>query len=384
MGKVAKPFSVNELRARELMTRQVVTASPGEPLSELLGKMKKADVYELPVVERGNLLGMVSYDVLIKRRQFPLSSEAKSVMVSAPSVPEDASAATIAEALLSSDMRAVPVVRRSRVVGIVSRSDLIRGLLGADELSSVKVEDVMSPSPVVVRERDSLERARQGMKSLDVRSVPVVDDQGRLVGVVGARDIVQVMEDQREGRHARSPGERVPLEIAVGSVMSSPAIAISPEATLAEAAKLMVERDVSTVVVTRDDRPVGVLTQSDILELLTSLKEKEGLYVNITGLEDEDPDTYDMLYSIIERAMKRVASLCSPRVLTMHIARHHTRGDVYKHSLRVRLSTRKGIYRAYTYAWDLFAATDDAMKKLEKQIRRARELDKEKPRGRKF
>ena len=378
---MAKPFRIKELKAGELMTGRVVTASPDEPLSELLGEMKASDVYELPVVSRGALLGMVSYDVLIKRRQFPLSSEARSIMVSAPSVQEDASAAAVAEALLSSDLRAVPVTRHSRVVGMVSRSDLIRGLLGASEFSSVRVEEVMSPSPLVVRESDGLERARQGMRALDVRSVPVVDGQGRLAGVVGARDIVQVVEGQRERRHARSPGDRVALDITVGSVMRSPAVSVPPDATLPEALRKMVENDVSTVVVARDERPLGVLTQSDVLELLTALKEREGIYVNITGLDDEDPDTYDSLYSIIERAMKRVASLCSPQVLTMHIARHHRQGDVYKHSLRVRLSTRRGIYRAYTYGWDLFAATDDAMRKLEKQIRKSRELDKEKPRG---
>ncbi len=375
-------FSVRETRARDLMTREVVTAGPEEPLSELLGRMKKEDVYELPVVERGSLVGMVSYDVLIKRRQFPLSSEARSVMVSSPSVSEDDSAATVAEALLSSDLRAVPVTRRSKLVGIVSRSDLVRGMAGAAELASVRVDSVMTPSPVVVRESDGVERARQAMRSLDVRSVPVVDDRGRLVGVVGARDIVQLMEGQRDRKRARAPGDRAQLDITVGSVMSSPAVSAPPDAALGEALAKMVQSDVSTVVVVRDDQPLGVLTQSDVLELLTSLKEREGLYVHITGLDDEDPDTYDSIYSIIERSMRRIAGLCSPRVLTLHIARHHRQGDVYKHSLSVRLSTRKGIYRAYTYSWDLFSALDDALRKLERQIRRERELNKKKPRGR--
>ncbi|MGQ9582611.1 MAG: CBS domain-containing protein [Thermoplasmatota archaeon] len=379
---MARSFSVMEMRARDLMTRDVVTAAPEEPLSELLGRMKRKNVYELPVVERGSLVGMVSYDVLIKRRQFPLSSEARSIMVSSPSVSEDDSAATVAEALLSSDLRAVPVTRRSRLVGIVSRSDLVRGLAGASELSSTRIDSVMSPSPVVVRESDGVERARQAMRSLDVRSVPVVDERGRLVGVVGARDIVQLMEGRGDRRRVRAPGDRVPLDITVGSVMSSPAVSVEPEATLGEALAEMVRSDVSTVVVAKGAQPLGVLTQSDVLELLMSLKEREGLYVHITGLDDEDPDTYDSLYSIIDRAMRRIATLCSPQVLTMHIARHHRQGDVYKHSLRVRLSTQRGIYRAYTYGWDLFQTLDDALRKLEKQIRRERELDKEKPRGR--
>jgi len=377
--RMARFFSIEDMKAKDIMSTDVVKADCGEVLSELLGQMKKSDVYELPVLEKGKLVGVVSYSALLKRRQFPLSSEARTVMVSAPEVDEDDSVAHIAEALISSDLRAVPVTRRSKLVGMVSRGDIVRNLSGVKELSSLRVSDIMTPSPVTVGEKDNIEHARQAMMSLDERSVPVVDPGGRLVGVIGARDIVQLVESQRERRNSRPLGDRVDLNITVDSVMSSPAVALSPDAPLSEALALMAKNRISNVMVADRDRPVGVIGQADVLEYLTSLKEREGMYLNITGLDDHDPDTYDGIYSIVEKAMKRVMNLARPQTMTMHIARHNARGDVSKHSIRVRLQTRKGLYLASAFDWDVFSATDDAMRKLERQIRREADRVKAKP-----
>ena len=372
-------FSIEDVKAKDIMSTEVLTADCTEPLSELLGLMKKHDIYNLPVLDRGKLVGMVSYDALVKRRQFPLSSEARTVMVNAPQISEDDTVAHVAEALLSSDLRALPVTHRSKVVGIISRGDVIRNLGSVKEIVSMKVGDMMTPSPTTVSEKDNLEKARQAMKSLEERSVPVVDADGKLVGVIGARDIVQIVDTQMEKRNARPLGDRVDLDINVGSVMTSPVVTLPPEAAMAEALKIMSERTSSMVIIAEDGRPVGVVSQTDILEYITSLKEREGMYLNITGLEDQDPDTYDGIYSIIEKSMKRVASLVSPQVLTMHIGRHNTKGDVSKHSIQVRLQTRKGLYLASTFGWDVFSATDDAMRKLEHQIKRESDRMKEKP-----
>jgi len=376
---MARFFSIEDVKAKDIMSTEVVTAESSEPLSELLGHMKKNEVYELPVLERGKLVGMVSYDALIKRRQFPLSSEARTVMVSVPQIAEEDSVAHIAEALLSSNLRAVPVTHRSKIIGIVSRGDVIRNLVDVKEIGDLKVSDIMTPAPTTVGEKDNIEKARQAMKSLDERSVPVVDADGLLVGVINARDIVSLVENIRQKSNTQIAGRHIDLNITINSVMTSPAITLPPEATVAQALKLMADNRASTIIIAEKDRPVGVLAQTDVLEYLTSLKEREGMYLNITGLDDHDPDTYDGIYSIIEKAMKRIMSFAAPQVLTMHIARHNTKGDVSKHSIRVRLQTRKGLYLASTFGWDVFSATDDAMGKLETQIRRDADRNKTKP-----
>lgn len=379
MVRMPKFFSIEDVKAKDMMSTEVVTAECTEPLSELLGQMKKNDIYELPVLERGKLVGMVSYDALLKRRQFPLSSEARTVMVSVPAVAEDDSVAHVAEALLSSDLRAVPVTHRSKVVGIISRGDLIRNLMNVKEVTALKVKDIMTPTPVTVGEKDNIEKARQAMKQLDERSVPVVDGDGRLVGVIGAREIVQLVEGEGDKRNSRPLGNHVDLNITVESIMSSPAVSLPPDASMAEALGIMSDHRVSTVIIAENEKPVGVVAQTDVLEFVTSLKEREGMYLNITGLDDHDPDTYDGIYSIVEKAMKRIMNLANPQTMTIHIARHNTGGDVSKHSIRVRLQTKKGLYMASTFDWDIFSATDDAMRKLEHQIRREADRVKKKP-----
>ena len=372
-------FSIEEMKVKDLMSTDVVTAESTEPLSELLGRMKKEDVYELPVLEKGKLVGMVSYDVLVKRRQFPLSSEARGIMVSPPAVSSDDTIAHVAGALLASDMRAVPVTHRSKVIGMVSRGDVIRSLVNIKEMATLKVSDIMTPSPVTVGEKDDIEKARQAMKSLEQRSVPVVDEYGKLSGVIGARDIVNLTESQKGKSDGRPFGHRVDLKISVGSVMASPAVSLPPEATVAQALKEMIDKDVSTVVITEKDRPAGVVTQSDVLEYITSFKDREGLYFNVTGLDDQDPDTYDGIYAIVEKSMKRIASIAPPQTLTMHFGRYSRESDTSKHTIGVRLQTRKGLFLATSFGWDIFSAVDESMRKLETQIKREHERINAKP-----
>ena len=379
MRTMVKYFKIEDMKAKDLMSTDIVTAECTEPLSELLGRMKEEDVYEIPVLEKGKLVGMVSYDVLLKRRQFPLSVEARSIMVSPPAVSADDNVAHVAEALLSSDMRAVPVTHKSRVVGMVSRGDIIRNIVEFKEMAVLKVSDIMTPSPVVVAEKDDLEKARQAMKSLEQRSVPVVDEYGKLVGVIGARDIVNLMEGQKGLSEGRPRGQRVDLKISVDSVMNSPAVSLPSDATVVQALTEMAKKDVSTIVIVENDRPVGVVTQADVLEFLTSLKQREGLYLNITGLDDQDPDTYDGIYSIVEKSMKRIASIAPPQTLTMHFGRYSRASDTSKHTIGVRLQTTKGLFLATSFGWDIFAAVDDSMRKLETQIKREHERTKEKP-----
>jgi ribosome-associated translation inhibitor RaiA len=161
--------------------------------------------------------------------------------------------------------------------------------------------------------------------------------------------------------------------------MASPAVSLPPEATVAQALKEMIDKDVSTVVITEKDRPAGVVTQSDVLEYITSFKDREGLYFNVTGLDDQDPDTYDGIYAIVEKSMKRIASIAPPQTLTMHFGRYSRESDTSKHTIGVRLQTRKGLFLATSFGWDIFSAVDESMRKLETQIKREHERINAKP-----
>jgi len=116
----------------------------------------------------------------------------------------------------------------------------------------LRVSDIMSTGLVTVKASDNLTSARAEMEVGVVRHLPVVDDRKRLVGVVSDRDLL----------HVRAATKHV------ADVMTHHVITILPDAPAAEAASLMLNERISSVLVVDDGGTlVGVVTQTDYLEL---------------------------------------------------------------------------------------------------------------------
>lgn len=365
------PTDITEIMATDLMSRDPVLATPDEHLSEVIGRMKKEDVHEILVVENGELLGMVSYDSLIKRRGLPPTTRVSQVMNHVAHVEENWPLPALAEITLSTGLRALPVKKGKNLVGIVSRTDLIESILNLPELAETSVESIMSPSVVCVYENDSVSRARHLMQELDAKSIPVIDEYGLLVGVVGQKDIGPlVIQPQRRVDTGLDGG---PLDVEVKSIMTSPPVTIEKEGIVSDVIKLMKKYDVSNIIVEDKKVPHGIVTQIDLVELLVVHGKGEGAYVQITGLE-EGPEVYEDLYEAIGKTLKRIAKMSKPRVLNFHIVKHHSRGDRFKHSIRARLTTEHDMYYAKGFDWDLFVTLDEVLDQLERDVKREKEI----------
>src|SRR5205807_2121745 len=97
-----------------------------------------------------------------------------------------------AEKMISTGFRAIPVAKGKSLVGILSRSDLVRALVETKALEGIVAKDFMTPNPQAVAENDTVEHAVQIMRSLGERSVPVVDKHRHIKGIVGMKDIVEL------------------------------------------------------------------------------------------------------------------------------------------------------------------------------------------------
>lgn len=90
----------------------------------------------------------------------------------------------------------VVVVADDKPVGIVTDRDLaLRVLVGKNPKTrgEVRIADVMSPKPQTVRENESFDKAIERMRQSGVRRLPVVDDAGRLRGIVTMDDLIEAL-----------------------------------------------------------------------------------------------------------------------------------------------------------------------------------------------
>lgn len=141
-------------------------------------------------------------------------------------------------------------------------------------MSRLTVRDVMTADVVSARVDTPFKKVARLLEEYDVSALPVLDDDDRLVGVVSEADLLPKEEYRgRPGRLGRLERltRRRELAKAAGDtareLMTSPAVTIGPDATLAEAARLMVNERVKRLpVVTASGDLIGIVSRADLVE----------------------------------------------------------------------------------------------------------------------
>lgn len=148
-----------------------------------------------------------------------------------------------------------------QVIGVVSRTDLLwqsfsrrSGSPGAPLLAIPprKVEDIMTPNPIIVDYEATVAEAATRMHTDAVHRV-YVDRSGRLAGVLGARDVLPAIADLR-------------LAEPISQYMSTPLFVVPIDEPIANATAFFETTHVSGVVVLGAAGPQGVFTQAEALE----------------------------------------------------------------------------------------------------------------------
>jgi CBS domain-containing protein len=140
----------------------------------------------------------------------------------------------------------------------------------------VRVNELMTRDVVAVRPWTPLKEVAGLMLEHRISGVPVVDNDGMVVGVISESDfllkergrdavrpspLVWLVGEQKQTRHERSVIDATTAQHA----MTSPAVTIDGSATVRDAATLMVDRRVNRLPVTESGHLVGIITRSDLL-----------------------------------------------------------------------------------------------------------------------
>jgi CBS-domain-containing membrane protein len=370
--------------ASELMTPDPITADLNDTLSSALGIMRAKRIHEIPVLKDRKLTGMVTYDALGRRHTLTLSTKLEHVMILPPTLSPSLPFPGIAEKLLASGRRAGCVVddRNGKLLGIVSRTDMVRVLPNLPRLAEHLVSEVMSPTNVLIRADDACRSLVSHLRELEDHPLPVMNREHRLVGAIGLTDVGNAFWRPMEG--PMHPGTNTaPADALVESIMTRPALTVSRGATAGEAARLMTKNRVSSVFVVDGDRLMGIVAQADLLSLaVRHAPSEEGVYIQISGLGSEaDPTMVSDLDAILSKGLKRVARAEAPRMLTVHVASHASQG-MGSMTVEARLHGQTRIYNASRTEYNLLKAAADVMEELERQVRGVREGERERERSR--
>jgi len=361
---------IEDIALPGLMERDFVSVRPDDSLNDVLGKMRELDLHEVPVSSDGKrLAGIVSYGTLLRRKNLPVSTKVETIMVRPPAIGPGTPLTEAAEALIREGYRQIPVVEGERIAGMLDRGHIISVIQNIPDLRDVPVREVMSPEVRTVKGDDLVVDAVTAMRNLDIRIMPVVDDLGRLMGIVGIKDIVNYnwREKQRQ-TVGEVVGDKWPANVHVSSVMVEEPVVIGPDASLREAAALLLRRNISTLPVVDDGQLKGIITRYDLVELIASFRRRDMMYMQITGLEQEDRFATDQMERVITQSVQKIARVRPPLMLSLHVGKYGKEGLKTKYSLHGRLVTAEGVLTATSVEWDLIMATTELMGAFERRV----------------
>jgi CBS domain-containing protein len=130
------------------------------------------------------------------------------------------------------------------------------------------VKDWMSAGVITVTPDTTLPDAHQLMDKHNIRRLPVLDNKDRLVGVITRGD-VRGAEPSDASTLSIWEVNYLLAKLTVEKIMTRNPLTVSPEATVEEAAKIMLDNKVSGLpVVDEDGKEVGVITESDIFRMV--------------------------------------------------------------------------------------------------------------------
>ena len=131
--------------------------------------------------------------------------------------------------------------------------------------AKARVRDLMSTEVATLHRNDQLSIADDVMRLGRIRHLPVLDDEEQVVGIVSQRDLFRgaLARALGYGAHAQ---QKLLGQLLVKEIMTNDPISIAPDAPLAEAARLMLERKVGALLVVEAGRLVGILTESDFVK----------------------------------------------------------------------------------------------------------------------
>jgi CBS domain-containing protein len=120
----------------------------------------------------------------------------------------------------------------------------------------ISVRNLMSSPVIKIQQTETLESVAKIMSENNFGSVIIADQTDKLVGIITERDIVTRLT-------ARN---RLPSEVQVEEIMSSPVITIDSGKDITEAARSMRSHNIRRLVVLESEKIVGIITSRDILD----------------------------------------------------------------------------------------------------------------------
>ncbi|MEM3819497.1 MAG: CBS domain-containing protein [Nitrososphaerota archaeon] len=368
----------------EYMRREAYFIDVEDTLSRVVGIIRETGIPIVIVLSNSqNYLGVITDRIVLRSMLNIDAVKAKNVVMKVPTVNISDSIAKAARIMLENTVKGLPVSGHDdRIVGIITVDDIGRA---AEKLyPSLKIREIMTRDPITISADSTIGKALVLMRENGISRLPVVENN-RLVGLVTIRDIIdKVLQPKTRATRGEVAGEKIrSLGYKVSDIMTKSVVQASPEEELSTVVKKMIKNDVSCLVIVSHNRVSGIITWTDILEIVASLEErgKPPIHIQVSfKIEDISPAEKSEIIKISEKYVSKLGKALGNGHLLLHFKEHKEKhGETHLIHCRAVLRTDKVNFTGVGEAWSASQAARVALDKIERQLLVVKELAEKYP-----
>ncbi|MBA2862032.1 CBS domain-containing protein [Methanococcus maripaludis] len=329
----------------DIATKDVVTVNPDTPISKAVGIMENRKFHNLIIEKDDDIYLVTMHDLLLGNS---VHQQVEDLMFKPYCVRMNTQVLDAAFEMINSGQRVAPVINENdKLIGIITDYDVMRCASQSELLKDVKIDKIMTKSPVTIDIDESIGKARSLMMKYNIGRLIVLDTEGNPMGMVTEDDIVKkVFKPKTKMTVGELTGDKMPrMAQPVSMIVNKPLITADEDDSIAAVADLMEKQDIRGVPIFKNDILRGIVTRLDILKYLRDLRAESMVEVEIQG--DFDEDQRELAERILFNEIKKIA-VYSKKIhwIKLAVKKERDKGGVPYYSVKTYVKTPRKLYVA--------------------------------------
>ncbi|PIU21757.1 MAG: hypothetical protein COT15_00720 [Candidatus Diapherotrites archaeon CG08_land_8_20_14_0_20_34_12] len=336
-------MDLSDFSVKSLISKEYLALDAEDSLSAYVGKIESWKHAEGLVFDDNDVFkGIISFKGLLRKKIDPSQVKLKKLMVQFPKITEEENIVKVAELMYYSGARLLPVFSGSSFVGVIYAQDIIKQLGKVDDFRKIRAEKLATQKPQCLKESDSFEKALLLMDTARVRKIPIVNKEGRLIGMLLMEDALKryysnisaPMQVYGASPQAHFPEKTDLLKVSINRDVSTDYAEITENETLPQILNsFQIDKG---IIITKNGVPSGIITAKNLLQLFLRLKKEERnmRISDMPALDEIDKakaiNTINKVYDKLERIIG------NKPMIYFYFKQYEKEGPRKKHVIHIR------------------------------------------------
>ena len=328
---------------------------------------------------KNKYVGILPQHSILRTDLDPEKSKIKNLKVSSPKVESTAEISEYVRLMLENNLMQLPVSSKDKIIGVISYDDILKEHI-LKNYGNYKVSQVMSEAAISVLPEEKLAKVYDKFRKHTLFSIPVIKNK-KFMGMVQLNDTVDaITRGQKKAGFGKTVKKKTPiLELPVRNIMTPPTATARESDLVSDIVNKMLSNDIDCISILDSDQNLkAVVTVRDLLKLIV-LPQKAFRQINVqinSEIEDISRESIEsQILSVIDKFSSMLRNSTVEVIIKEHKEKKRGQSLIYS---RIHIHAGREHFDATAEGWGIEHSIGESLEKIEKQLRRKKPTKKDK------